>query len=74
MKRYISQQELISMIGVSRQTLTNWRNGYTVSRDDKHWQYPPILNDSEWHVDRKGNVWYSAQALNKILKRMKERQ
>ncbi len=67
MKRYISQNEFITLFKVSRQTVTNWRDGYTKNGV----KYPPILNESDWMKDKKGRVWYSAQAIKKIYERTK---
>ena len=67
MKQYINQTELADTLGISRQTLHTWRkNGFL--RENTH-----KTHDGDWYMDNTGVVWYNVNAINKIVKRLKER-
>jgi hypothetical protein len=71
MTTWISQSELLELTGLSRSAISYARMGYDQITNGKVYHYPTWLKKgTDWRKDEAGRVWYSQNAVNKILARM----
>ena len=65
---YITEQELIELSGISRNTLYKARYGYTETKNGKVYKYVPwLVRDRDWKKTDKGTVLYTGQAVETII-------